>query len=39
MWSAAATFAAMFIHYFYDCIVSEDCVESFLSVETTHEII
>ena len=39
MWSAAATFGAMFIHYLYDCAVSEDFMTSFLSVETVHEII
>jgi P-type Ca2+ transporter type 2B len=38
MYSAAATFAAMFIHYIYDCIV-EGFIETFISVETIHEII
>lgn len=39
MVSAAATFAAMFFHYLYDCFMEEDFVEAFVSVETIHELI
>lgn len=39
MVSAAATFLAMFIHYIYDCFAEGSFVESFVSVETIHEII
>ena len=39
MFSASATFAAMFIHYIYDCSMEESFVDSFLSVTTVHEII
>lgn len=36
MFSAAATFAAMFLHYVYDCFMEESFIESFISVETVH---
>jgi len=39
MFSAAATFLAMFIHYIYDCFAEGSFVESFVSVETIHEVI
>lgn len=39
MVSAAATFIAMFIHYIYDCFQEGSFVESFVSVETIHQII
>ena len=39
MFSAAATFIAMFLHYVYDCLMEESFMESFLSVETVHEVI
>jgi len=39
MFSAAATFLAMFIHYIYDCFQDGSFVENFVSVETIHEII
>ena len=39
MVSAAATFLAMFIHYIYDCFAEGSFVESFVSVETIHEVI
>lgn len=39
MYSAAATFAAMFVHYLYDCFQTDSFAESFLSVETLHEVI
>ena len=38
MVSAAATFAAMFLHYLYDCAV-EGFFETFFSSETLHELI
>ena len=39
MVSAAATFIAMFVHYLYDCFAEGNFVESFVSVETIHEVI
>ena len=39
MYSAAATFTAMFIHYIYDCMQTDDFIGSLISVETLHEII
>lgn len=39
MFSAAATFTAMFLHYIYDCFMEENFVESFISVTTIHELI
>lgn len=36
MYSAAATFLAMFIHYVYDCFQEDDFLGSLLSVETLH---
>ena len=39
MFSAAATFLAMFVHYIYDCFAEGNFVESFVSVETIHEVI
>lgn len=39
MYSAAATFMAMFLHYIYDCAQEDDFFGSLLSVETLHEII
>ena len=39
MYSAAATFTAMLVHYMYDCAQTDDFAGSFLSVETLHEII
>jgi Ca2+ transporting ATPase len=39
MYSAAATFIAMFTHYIYDCFQSDNALASLLSVETVHEII
>jgi Ca2+ transporting ATPase len=38
MYAAGATFAAMFLHYLYDCFV-EGFIETFISTETIHEII
>lgn len=39
MVSAAATFIAMLLHYVYDCFMEESFIESFISVETIHEVI
>lgn len=39
MMSATATFAAMFLHYVYDCFMQESFVDAFISVETIHELI
>lgn len=39
MFSATATFAAMFLHYIYDCFMEESFVDSFISVTTIHELI
>lgn len=39
MMSATATFAAMFLHYIYDCLMEESFVDAFISVETIHEVI
>ena len=39
MFSASATFAAMFLHYIYDCFMEESFVESFFSIATVHELI
>jgi Ca2+ transporting ATPase len=39
MFSAAATFIAMLLHYAYDCLLEESFMESFFSVETVHEVI
>lgn len=39
MYSAGATFIAMFAHYVYDCAVSDDFFGSLISVETLHEVI
>jgi magnesium-transporting ATPase (P-type) len=36
MFSASATFAAMFLHYIYDCLMEESFVDSFFSVTTVH---
>jgi len=38
MYSAGATFIAMFLHYIYDCF-AEGFIESFISVTTIHELI
>ena len=39
MFSATATFAAMFLHYIYDCVMEESFVDAFISVTTIHELI
>lgn len=39
MYSAGATFIAMFVHYIYDCGQTDNFFGSLLSVETVHEII
>jgi Ca2+ transporting ATPase len=39
MFSATATFAAMLIHYIYDCFLEESFVDSFISITTVHELI
>jgi Ca2+ transporting ATPase len=39
MFSAAATFLAMLLHYIYDCLMEESFMETFFSVETVHEVI
>ena len=39
MYSAGATFIAMFVHYIYDCTKEESFFAAFVSVETLHEII
>lgn len=39
MYSAAATFIAMFVHYIYDCFMTDDFLGSLFSVETLHEVI
>ena len=39
MAAAAATFAAMFLHYIYDCFMEESFVESFISTDTLHELV
>jgi len=39
MYSAGATFIAMFVHYIYDCAQTDNFVGSLFSVETLHEII
>ena len=39
MYSAAATFTAMFVHYVYDCAQTDDFIGSLFSVETLHQII
>lgn len=39
MYSAAATFTAMFFHLIYDCFMMESFVDAFISVETIHEVI
>ncbi len=39
MYSAGATFAAMLLHYIYDCAMSDDVFGMFLSTETIHEVI
>lgn len=39
MYSAAATFIAMFVHYIYDCTQTDSFVGSLFSTETLHEII
>jgi magnesium-transporting ATPase (P-type) len=36
MFSASATFAAMFLHYIYDCFMEESFVDSFFSITTVH---
>jgi magnesium-transporting ATPase (P-type) len=36
MFSASATFAAMFLHYIYDCFMEESFVDAFFSVTTVH---
>jgi magnesium-transporting ATPase (P-type) len=36
MFSASATFAAMLLHYIYDCFMEESFVDSFFSVTTVH---
>ena len=36
MYSAAATFIAMFVHYIYDCAQTDNFFGSFASVETLH---
>lgn len=39
MVSAAATFLAMLIHYIYDCSMTENFMDAFISSQTLHEII
>lgn len=39
MFSATATFAAMFLHYIYDCFKEESFIDAFVSVTTVHEFI
>jgi Ca2+ transporting ATPase len=39
MVSAACTFAAMLLHYIYDCSMEESFVDAFISLETIHELI
>ena len=39
MYSAAATFIAMFVHYIYDCAQPDTFVCSLLSVTTLHAIL
>lgn len=39
MYSAAATFTAMFVHYIYDCAQTDTFIASLFSVETLHEIV
>lgn len=36
MFSAAATFLAMFLHYIYDCLVEGNFVEAFVSMDTVN---
>jgi hypothetical protein len=38
-YAAGATFLAMFIHYIYDCYQEGSFVESFVSVDTIHEVV
>lgn len=37
--AAVCTFAAMFLHYIYDCAMSDSFVDTFLSVDTLHELV
>ena len=37
--SAICTFCAMFIHYLYDCAMSEDFMGQLISWDTLHEVI
>ena len=39
MFSAAATFLAMFVHLIYDCFMEGNFVESFVSMDTVNEVI
>ena len=39
MYSAGATFLAMFIHYIYDCFQTDDPIGHLVSIETLHEVI
>ena len=39
MYSAGATFIATFVHYIYDCAMTDDFFAAFVSIETLHEII
>ena len=39
MFSAAATFLAMFIHLIYDCFMEGNFVEAFVSMDTVNEVI
>ena len=39
MYSAAATFIAMFVHYIYDCFQTDDPIGHLISIETLHEVI
>lgn len=39
MYSAGATFIAMFVHYIYDCFQTDDPIGHLVSIETVHEVI
>jgi Ca2+ transporting ATPase len=39
MYSAAATFIATFVHYLYDCAMTDDFIGEVVSIQTLHEII
>jgi len=36
MYSAAATFAAMFVHYLYDCFQTDDPMGNIISITTVE---